>query len=364
MRLWLLVTVLTTTASLVVSPGCGDGGDGDSDSDVDSDTDGDGDADTDGDGDADGDADSDGDADADGDTDSDGEVDGDADSGWVSVHVTATPSSVTTREHVVLRLEAEDTGGHVTDHTADTVFASSDPSVVAFFETSVGQPILDGTVTVTGSFAGLEDSVEVTVTLAPIGTGDLSLNEVLADATVDGDPNGDGVTDGVEDEFLEIANASGVTVDLSGVMIVENDWSEFLPRHTFAEGTVLRAGEAIVVFGGGGVESLAEPFVTFLIADNDDPGVPYGLSLNDAGETVRLLTGDGATELARMSFGAASGGDPPAPADASLVLEPEVTGSEWVDHSTVDGSVGPYSPGTLADGASYPGPESWYGGTP
>ena len=116
-----------------------------------------------------------------------------------------------------------------------------------------------------------------------------------------------------------------------------------------------------MVFGGGDVESLDEPFASFAVADNDDPGTPYGLSLNDVGESVRLLSDDGTTELARISFGVAAGGEPPAPTDESLVLDPEVTGSDWVEHMSVPGSIGAYSVGALADGAGFPGPEAWYG---
>lgn len=87
-----------------------------------------------------------------------------------------------------------------------------------------------------------------------------------------GDPNGDGASDDVEDELLELANVSDATLDLSGVAIVETDFPT-LPRHTFANGTVLRAGEAVVVFGGGSVSRLSKANGQFFVVDNDySPG--------------------------------------------------------------------------------------------
>jgi len=279
---------------------------------------------------------------------------------WVAVHVTADPETLTTREQVTLQLEAEDEDGEWWDVTDEAVFASSDSSILEFYEPEIGQPILDGVVTLTGSWGGMEDSVDVTIALAEVEAGDVVFNEILADATVDGDPNGDRITDEVEDEFVEIANAAGITVDLSGALLVEPDWTEFLPRHTFADGTVLRAGEAVVVFGGGDVAALSADYATFVVADNDDPGTPAGLSLEDAGETLRLLASDGTTEITRIAYGSDAGGTPPAPADQSLVLVPEVTGSDYAEHTSATGSIGAFSPGTHADGSPFEGPDAFY----
>jgi hypothetical protein len=342
---WLLFIVLQPA----LVPGCDDSG---PDGDADADADGDADADADGDADADADADADGDADADADADAD-QLPG--------VTIVASSVAITTRETVTFTLEASD-GSGVRDVTASATFASSDVAILAFYEPSTGQPLLAGTVTVTGTFEGLQDDLDLDVTLAAIEPGDLAINEVLADATVDGDPNGDGTTDGVEDELLEVVNVAGATVDLSGVLVVEDDWNVYLPRHTFAEGTALRAGEAIVLFGGGDVGLPAAENVTFLVAQNDDPGTHYGLSLDDAGDRVRLVAADATTVLASMTYGSASGGgDTPAVTDASLVLDPEETGTDYVDHSTVPAAVGPFSPGTHADGSRFAGPDGVYG---
>ncbi len=306
-------------------------------------------------GDTDTDTDADSDTDADGDTDADTDTDTDVD--LESVTITASVETLTTRETVTFGLMGLLTDGSETDVTDVAGFASSDAAVLAFYQASVGQPLDGGTVTVTGSYEGLEDSIEISVELAAAMAGDLVINELLADATVDGDPNNDGSTDAVEDEFIELANASGVTVDLSGVTIVENDWSTYLPRHTFAAGTVLPAGGAVVVFGGGDVSDMSADNVQFFTADNDDPGTPYGLSLLDAGETVRIMAADGKTAIDSVSYGTASfDGSVPAGQDESITREPDVTGTSFVQHSAAIGSTGVYSPGSYADGSAFPSP--------
>ena len=133
-----------------------------------------------------------------------------------------------------------------------------------------------------------------------------------------------------------------------------------LPRHTFAAGTMLRAGEAIVVFGGGDVSGLSVDNASFVTAENDDPGTDNMLALTDAGDRITVAAPDGTT-LATLAWGTADlSGTVPAVSDASLTLSPDVTGTDYVDHSTV--SSADYSPGTLSTGAEFEGPDGVYGG--
>jgi len=224
--------------------------------------------------------------------------------------------------------------------------------VLKFYAASTGQPLLPGTVTVTASFGELSDAVDVEVTLAVAAAGDLVFNEILADGTVEGDPNGDDNLDSVEDEFLEIANASDVTVDLSGVKLVDSDWV-YLPRHTFADGTILQAGQAIVVFGGGDTATLAADNVSFVLADNEDAGLQYGLNLSDGGETLTLRATDG-TSITQVTYVGAS--------DTSLTLSPDVWGTDYAEHTTVTTGVS-FTPGTFADGSAFAGPDIRYAPT-
>ncbi len=305
-----------------------------------------------------GDTDTDTDADSDTDADGDTDADTDADTDLESVNLTATTESLSTRETVIFGLHAMYANGDSENVTDMATITSSDDTILTFYDASVGQPLAGGTVTVTGAYEGLEDTVELTIELSAATTGDLVINELLADATVDGDPNGDGTTDAVEDEFIELANTAGVAVDLGGVTIVENDWSTYLPRHTFPEGTLLPAGGAVVVFGGGDVSAMSADNVSFYTADNEDPGTPYGLSLLDAGETVSVYAADGKTRLDYVSYGTASfDGSVPAGEDESITRTPDVTGSDWVAHSET-GATDAYSPGTYADGGPFGGPDS------
>ncbi len=150
-------------------------------------------------------------------------------------------------------------------------------------------------------------------------------------------------------------------LDLGGVTIAELSFP-FLPRHTFALGTTLGAGEVVVVFGGGDVSTLAEDAASFVVAVNGDPGIQYGLSLQNDGDVVTLIAADGVTDLAVLAYGTQSSAAVPAPADESAVLDPEVWGSTWVLHSTAPSSVGDYSPGAMADGGAFEGPAGRYGG--
>ncbi len=308
-----------------------------------------------------GDTDTDTDADTDTDTDTDADTDTDVD--LDSVTLTASATELSTRETVDFTLVANYGDGTQEDITAEAVFNSGDDEVLYFYTATEGQPLDGGTVEVTGSYGGLDDSVEISIELALATSGDLVINELLADATVDGDPNADGSTDSVEDEFVEIANLAGVSVDLGGVTIVENDWSTYLPRHTFAEGTVLKAGEAIVVFGGGDVSNMSADNVSYVTADNEDPGTQYGLSLLDSGETVRLVAADGKETITSLAYGSASiDGTVPSASDESITLDPDVSGDTYVLHSEATDSSGSFTPGTYVDGSAFPGPDGVYGG--
>ncbi len=275
----------------------------------------------------------------------------------VAIEWTTLPATdITTRDTLALQVTASFSDGSSTDASAMVSYVSSDEMVLKVYEPGVGQPIWAGSVTVTATLEGHELSATANVTLASATTGDLVFNEVLADGTVDGDPNGDGNPDAVEDEFVEIANASDVTVDLSGYTLVEEDLY-YLPRHTFAEGTVLRAGEAIVVFGGGDTSSLAPTNCTAVVAVNGDSALEYGLALNNEGENMSLVDTAGTT-VAGFAYG--DGTDIEAIEDASYVLSPEVYGTDYTHHTYATGSTGDFSACAYVDGTAYAGHDARY----
>ncbi len=310
------------------------------------------------------DSEADSDVDADTDTDADADADADADTDVDDTTLIVSAKSVTTREAVSFQMFMNYGSDDEQDVTADTVFVSSDPNLLEFYEHAVGQPIDAGSVTVTATYAkAWEESADIDISLATPEPGDLVFNEILADGTVDGDPNADKSTDAVEDEFVEIANLADATLDLEGVLIVDSDNGIYSPRHTFGEGITIKPGWAVVVFGGGDATALDDTLnAQFFVAENDDPGIAYGLGLQDEGETIRLVAADGKTELTSVSYGSAStDGSVPAASDESIVLEPEVTGSSYVEHSAAKGASGMFSPGTYVDGANFPGPEGVFG---
>ena len=178
---------------------------------------------------------------------------------------------LTTRDTCVFQIVGTYDDTSTADLTAEGVYTSSDATVAQFYQAGVLQPLDAGSTTITIHSDALDGHdwgpFDVTVSMVSATAGDLVFNEILADPGTKDDPNQDSVLDPVEDEFLEIAVASDVTVDLSGVTLWDGD--NDTPRHTFAEGTILHAGEAIVVFGGGDVSLLSEPYVQFLVANTE-----------------------------------------------------------------------------------------------
>jgi hypothetical protein len=109
-----------------------------------------------------------------------------------------------------------------------------------------------GTTTITATTAdGLGGNISGTATLnvqVP-----LIINEILADppgsssTDLAGDANRDGVRDGDDDEFVELLNNSNASVDISSVIVADATSNRF----TFPANTILAAGRAVVIFGGG-----------------------------------------------------------------------------------------------------------------
>ena len=76
------------------------------------------------------------------------------------------------------------------------------------------------------------------------------INEIHNDpssSALSGDANGDGVFDVSDDEFIEIVNTGSDAIDISGWIVRDENPGT---RHEFPAGTVLGAGQGIVVFGG------------------------------------------------------------------------------------------------------------------
>ena len=197
-------------------------------------------------------------------------------------------------------------------------------------------------------FAGLIFVLSFSVSaycLPIVSVGDIIINEFLADppSGLEGDANGDGVRSSSGDEFIELVNTTGDALDISGFMIKDS----VSVRHTFAPGTVIGAGESIVVFGGGLPGGSFGGAQVFTASEGS-------LSLNNSGDTISLLDTLDAV-IDSVTYGSEGGND------QSLTRSPDITGA-FTPHTTALGSGGAaFSPGTKIDGtpftASVPVPE-------
>jgi hypothetical protein len=195
------------------------------------------------------------------------------------------------------------------------------------------EPTWIGDLTLTPGF-----SPTPTCTTTPVPPFALVINEIYADPhPSSGDANGDGSIGVTADEFIEIVNVTGSTLDLSGWEIRDL----VRARHRFPPGSLLPAGSAVVVFGGG------QPQGSFggSLVQTASSGT---LAINNEGDTLALYDLNSFL-VTSYSYGP-EGGE-----DEALTREPDLTGPEpLVKHSTASGSGGTiYSPGTRLDGSNF-----------
>lgn len=167
--------------------------------------------------------------------------------------------------------------------------------------------------------------------------GDIVINEFLAADNVS-DANCDGSTINTHDEFIEIVNVSSKVLDLQGVSIADLVGV----THVFEANTLLSPGKAIVVFAGG-MPMCAD--VNAVVANGDGMGPPQGLRLNDLGDTLTIKNGTGDV-LVMMTY-------PGQTVNLSSNRSPDINGATFVNHDTVPGAVGAYSPGKRSNGTAF-----------
>ncbi|MGZ5482942.1 MAG: lamin tail domain-containing protein [Pyrinomonadaceae bacterium] len=196
------------------------------------------------------------------------------------------------------------------------------------------------------------DSNPVTVKFLGDPSRNVLINEVLADPPdgIAGDANHDGVRDGTHDEFVELVNGtSGEVISLGGWTIRTRATGSTTEttRFTFALGTSLPAGKAIVVFGGG---SFNPSDTVFGCAQVVKATTTAGLSLTNSGVTVLIRDASG-NLITELSYGGSTGleGDN----NQSLTRSPDITGT-YVQHTAAAGANGRrYSPGLKTDGTPF-----------
>lgn len=176
-------------------------------------------------------------------------------------------------------------------------------------------------------------------TTAAASVGGWVINEIHADPHPTlGDANGDGVVNTAQDEFVEIVNTSGATVDISGWTLSD----AISVRHTFPANTMVLDQCPVVIFAGG-TPTGAFGGATVQVASTGQ------LGLNNTGDTVTLK--NGATTIVTYTFGSEGGND------QSLTRDPDMTGADpLIRHTFANGAAGRrFSPGTLINGAQFPG---------
>jgi hypothetical protein len=177
-----------------------------------------------------------------------------------------------------------------------------------------------------------------TCTVEPVAPAKtLMINEFLADPgpELDGDANGDGQRSATEDEFIELVSLSASPLDLSGWFVQDG----FGTRFVFPQGSELIPGRALVLFGGGNPEAVADLWtaVGALVF------VSTGLGLNNDGDTISVVAPDG-TVVDSVTFG------PEAAIDRSMTRAVEgYPDGLFIPHPGET----PFSPGTMADGTLF-----------
>ena len=170
--------------------------------------------------------------------------------------------------------------------------------------------------------------------------GQIGINEYLADPPdgLVGDANGDGTRDSAQDEFVEIVNRTGTPIDVGGFTVRDADAQRF----TFPPGSIIPAGEAAVIFGGG------SPQGDFGNVRANGLLFTASLSLNNTGDTIELRNASAVT-VESITFSSTEGS-----ANQSINRNPDVSGIGFATHSSIPGSDGRlFSPGTLVDGSPF-----------
>ena len=190
------------------------------------------------------------------------------------------------------------------------------------------------------------ESNSVTIAFSGSARRDLMINEFLADPPEGdiGDANHDGLRDSSDDEFVEIINTTARDLDLTGFQLQTRSLTgaNDVLRHRFAKGTILSAGTAIVVFGGGVVNSSDPLFGRAQVVAASS----RSLSLTNSGGVITLRDPAG-TAANSVTYGNAL--NLPADQNQSVTRRPDLDGP-FVLHTVANGNdQSRFSPGTRID---------------
>ena len=180
--------------------------------------------------------------------------------------------------------------------------ASKDNSVTRYpdGDTGVADPFVEH-LTVSPNPFSPGQTVDGNDTLQPIPTEppklSIIINEALADPATsveNGDANQDGVRDSAWDEFIELANISDDTVDISGWRLGDDEYGG---NFAFPQGYKMAPNQIVVVFGGPDITNAygydPDPLKTRVFTADSTLG--NGLSNN--GDFIVLLSPDGKYDM-------------------------------------------------------------------
>jgi len=206
-----------------------------------------------------------------------------------------------------------------------------------------------GAVNLILSADGVESNT-VTVALSGSSLRDIMINEFLADPPdgMAGDANHDGERNATADEFVELVNSTARDLELGGYQLLTRSGAgaNDIVRHTFAEGTILSAGTALVVFGGGNPDPNNPAFGGSYVTKS----ATGSLSLTNSGGVITLRDASGST-VSFATYGNAGG--LPADANQSQTRSPDIVGN-FIPHKLAPGGEGStFSPGTRSDGRPF-----------
>ena len=169
------------------------------------------------------------------------------------------------------------------------------------------------------------DASNAVFTIAAATPAQVILNEILA--------NEPGSSTG--GEFIEIVNVGGTSIDISGWTLSDS----IQARHTFAAGTTLAAGKAIVVFASATAIPAGTP--------NAIGSSTGALSLNNTGDTVSIRNAGG-TVVDSFTYGSSLASTD----GVSRNRNPDATaGAAFVLHTAI--STRSSSPGKHANGTAF-----------
>jgi uncharacterized protein (TIGR03437 family) len=206
-----------------------------------------------------------------------------------------------------------------------------------------------GGVVLTAKVDGI-DANSVTTLLSGSPLRDILINEILTDPPDGpaGDANHDGTRDSAADEFVELVNTTTRDIDLTGYQLLSKSSTATneTVRHRFAAGTVVPAGAAIVVFGGGVIDATNAVFAGAQVVRASTNSLALS---NSAGSvTLRDLSGQ---VVSAVNYGSAVGlaGD----ANQSITRAPDLIGSLALHQSVIEAGGRAFSPGTKVDGEGF-----------